>query len=701
MASSKGFKECIAANTANPERLPESVHQAANQNLKGPMIGALERHVEKLQATRETARAEHDAKVQTMLGESTPRQYTSRGGDPTNELNTFRPNLIRWAKNLVQRLGSVIKALKETDVTAEEKAVIEKFNAGFNPRFTAAIEKIFQAKTGKAFHHRSEDPFQFFPNRTTADFEMSVLDVIPHVYEMEDGSTVESILDTSLKEAISATAYEWIAGDGWFRLSVVFVPTNNNSVNVGIFDSVTNVLPSYTGDISTGFYLWGAMLHEGMYASDRPAAPYIKSTTGAVQVNPNVDTSVVLSFGGRYNDVGAGYLTHGLIEPGEINKCTYSRQYDDVSTNWSSINLATESIDQVGIDGVANTASTITDNDPLYARFEYSFTSTNATYDTLRVHVGKTSSASSFPAVALRDTGNTEVASYAVNTDSGTVTGASFNSGTNTASIQSFNDNFWEVTITRLANSTSTIAALYPAVNTDASSTQVNITTGSAVFDQVDIRTNQSWVGTPILTSGGEVQRNPTNITAPNFIPAIGFQIRGRGYYGGGQDSEVVLFIDDVVSTPNLNGFQLWKDASNSLKTYFYTNGSAKDGGSLDTDLSEGYFNWGAKVDSTGIYSYYLHEDGTTNDLSNVTAIADPAAVATTMYIGQSRVGGNVLNGGLTDITIYTGPDTDWYKDTTWASPAVNYQSDYIPFAGKLIPADSYVTYDQPFEEAA
>jgi hypothetical protein len=96
------------------------------------------------------------------------------------------------------------KLFKKNLVTDEEMAVLEDFNSGFSEAFSAAVEKLFDPKEGKAFPFRYEDMLQYFPVREKGEYEHSNLKLVES----------ENKLDDSIKAAMAATAYEWLAKQG-------------------------------------------------------------------------------------------------------------------------------------------------------------------------------------------------------------------------------------------------------------------------------------------------------------------------------------------------------------------------------------------------------------------------------------------------------------------------------------------------------
>lgn len=146
-------------------------------------------------------------------------------------------------------------------------------------------------------------------------------DFDPNSYQViSDGGTIASITPV---------------GNGWFRVSAVSTATTTVAgarIGITLVDTGTNV--SYTGDGTSGVYLWGAQLEEGSTATD-----YIKSDVNWTSRASNA----------TYYDVN-----------GTLKKSSYNEllQSEDFSTTWIPTR-ATVSIDSIAAPNGTITADTL------------------------------------------------------------------------------------------------------------------------------------------------------------------------------------------------------------------------------------------------------------------------------------------------------------------------------------------------------
>ena len=205
---------------------------------------------------------------------------------------------------------------------------------------------------------------------------------------------------------------------------------------------------------------------------------------------------------------GSSWLPRQLIEPAAAtNSIPNSRDFN----SWASSSLSATAQDQVGIDGVSNTAWTLTDNGGTGENCYESITVSNdgATH-TVAGFVKKTVGATVFPALRVDLLNGTALeAELHINTNTGAV---AFDSGKNDGANANVEDceDFWRVSFTVTNNSSGNtelrvrvMAAICSTIGTRNTSL-----TGSSVWDQIDCFLNTSVVSSPIPTAGTPVQRN-------------------------------------------------------------------------------------------------------------------------------------------------------------------------------------------------
>jgi hypothetical protein len=136
------------------------------------------------------------------------------------------------------------------------------------------------------------------------------------------------------------------AGDGWYRLILTFVSTTAGStINISLNDTDNPTygafgLQSWTSSGTESVFIWGAQLEIGDTATDYQAVASAFPSTTPLRANP---TS---------NGI--------LIEEARTNRLLWNR--DATQTEWVKTNI-TAVKDQTGIDGVANSASSLTATD--------------------------------------------------------------------------------------------------------------------------------------------------------------------------------------------------------------------------------------------------------------------------------------------------------------------------------------------------
>ncbi len=189
-----------------------------------------------------------------------------------------------------------------------------------------------------------------------------------------------------------------------------------------------------------------------------------------------------------------------------------------------------------------------------------------------------------------------------------------------------------------------------------------------------------SAVSTPIPTTTGTSTRAATSFTVPNPLPVNDFAIRFRA--SSNDFSAAPYFFRDNDFGLNFSSAALRDREGNSVSW---------------TPVDGEIYNIGyVKSSILGVILYL-------DSVASVTGASDTGDLSLlgTLRIGSNTITANILNGGITDLQLYTGSDLEtWASDVDW-DDAVNYLNDYIQYHGRLIPADIDISYDQPYEEAA
>jgi hypothetical protein len=151
---------------------------------------------------------------------------------------------------------------------------------------------------------------------------------------------------------------------------------------------------------------------------------------------------------------------------------------------------------ETGIDGVANTATTLTDDFPAFEGTSKSVTVANDSSPyTVSVHVKKTTSASNFPGVSLSFAGGTTLTyQVTIDTDNGAAADRGSADAVSGITVTDEGD-FWRVSYSGANNSTGNTTAsiiIYPAVTTTYGAAWSGAATGSAVFDAPQLEAGSS-----------------------------------------------------------------------------------------------------------------------------------------------------------------------------------------------------------------
>lgn len=134
--------------------------------------------------------------------------------------------------------------------------------------------------------------------------------------------------------AAGNTATVTSVGNGWYRCTVSRITSASSGANALIGFQVSNAdgVQAYTGDGTSGIYIWGAQLSVGPYALD-----YTPTTSAAV-------------YGPRFDYDPVTLAARGLlVEESRTNLVTYSEQFDNAA--WAKLNTTATANAAVSPDG--------------------------------------------------------------------------------------------------------------------------------------------------------------------------------------------------------------------------------------------------------------------------------------------------------------------------------------------------------------
>ena len=105
------------------------------------------------------------------------------------------------------------------------------------------------------------------------------------------------------------------AGNGWYRCSVTFTAVNSGATNVRFGGANTAGNSSfYTGDNSGGFFLWGAQVELGSFATS-----YIPTTTASVIRSTDVCSISGSDFSSFYNPIEGSFAASSIFNAPNIS----------------------------------------------------------------------------------------------------------------------------------------------------------------------------------------------------------------------------------------------------------------------------------------------------------------------------------------------------------------------------------------------
>jgi hypothetical protein len=258
-------------------------------------------------------------------------------------------------------------------------------------------------------------------------------------------------------------------GNGWYRCTVTGATTTGGSSSSYILQLIAaaNTTRAFSNTLNTSVFIWGAQFVEGALPLN------YQKTEGRLNI-PRLDYSL------------GGSCPNILLEPLRTNLCLWSEQINNAA--WSGVaSVAANAF--IAPDGFLS-ADTLTDSSTTtYQTKLQNFTITaNAAYTT-SVFIRKTTGAlTSYPGIVATLSGGVggRLVRVIVNTTTGTfnyeVSGSpAINSYS--ATLTSFNSDYWRLTLTTQDNQSNTSYQLlyYPAISLDGT-TVTSTATGSATF---------------------------------------------------------------------------------------------------------------------------------------------------------------------------------------------------------------------------
>jgi hypothetical protein len=211
-------------------------------------------------------------------------------------------------------------------------------NATTAPDGTLTADKLVE-DTSTAQHRTDQTPtspagaqiFSVFAKAAERAFMGLRIGTIGCGFNLSDGTTY------AISAGVTATIVS--AGDGWYRCSIsVSSASANDTCRIGLAQTAGPLSPSYTGDGTSGLFLWGAQLEPVTYQTT--PSTYVATTTAAY-------------YGPRFDYDPVTLAAKGLlIEEQRTNLVTYSEQFDNV--NWFKFNATVTPNATTSPDGTLN-----------------------------------------------------------------------------------------------------------------------------------------------------------------------------------------------------------------------------------------------------------------------------------------------------------------------------------------------------------
>jgi hypothetical protein len=455
-----------------------------------------------------------------------------------------------------------------------------------------------------------------------------------------------SVLATNTSGGLTPTNPEIAAlSDGWYRISTTFAGATPQRFALYILpDSYTSgsVTGSWTPNGTSGIYLWGAQLSDSASLDPYVASPFAAPVAGAYH-------------GPRRDFDPSSLACRGLLV--EEQRTNLLRRTNAFTTApWQAIDGATLAQDQVGPDGVTNSAWTITDSNASAASSVFQpYTVANDS----KLYVGslffrKTTAAASFPLLTINILGGSQavVSGFTINTNTGVATASTGNQGPTATCVVTDYGTYWRVEIRTANNSTGNVTLYFQcfaAINTTGNGTSNNATTGSTVIYGAQLEEAASFATSYIPTGASTVTRSadvasvatsqfPYSASASSLV--VSAQMMSVSTSGGFRS---VILLSNETSSNRIGLYN--QQLSTELRQLVVSGGSTQSNVALGSVTSNTTFKVGTAVAANDTNAALNGTLGTPD-----TTVTMPAA-ATMLTIGTYASNQEALNGWIRQIT--------------------------------------------------
>jgi hypothetical protein len=258
------------------------------------------------------------------------------------------------------------------------------------------------------------------------------------------------------------------AGNGWYRCTVTGVANNSTGSNVILYNSPDGTSFSYTGDGTSGIYIWGAQLYRSDLGGMAPVPAGERSFPSASTYVPTTSSARYLPRVGHHVYNGSAWVNEGVLAESEArtNLLPYSSEFDNA--DWGKFGGAVIIADQAASpDGEINadqfygsSGAHVIDDVSASAGTSYTaslFVKSNGT-DQIDLNINYRESS----AVSINYFG----ARFDLSTETVTNSTPGFGLAADSATLQNIGGGWYRIAVSKLAPVNTTVARFYLRGNT-------------------------------------------------------------------------------------------------------------------------------------------------------------------------------------------------------------------------------------------
>jgi hypothetical protein len=298
-------------------------------------LTATERVLPKLALDFTTATLDSRVTFTRTTGASNPATYVNSGGiitAATNNQPRFDYDPVTFAcKGLLieeARANSCPYSQAFDDVSWLKPRSSISADAATSPDGAVTADKLVEDSTASNTHYMFRDISGLSTTTYTYSLYAKAAERTQVSIRADQGTPTFSIFNLStgtvVTQATGHTASIVNAGNGWYRCIVsLAITAGTGKLGQGL---AVNGSTSYTGDGTSGAYMWGAQLEAGAFATS-----YIPTTTTALTRNADVATITGTNFSDFWQATKGGASV--LATPSTVSGIRPLVQFDDNTAN--------------------------------------------------------------------------------------------------------------------------------------------------------------------------------------------------------------------------------------------------------------------------------------------------------------------------------------------------------------------------------